>query len=71
MKIVCGAPLLVVVSSRSRALRGEGRLALRKGEGEGLLDAPCANSNPSPQSSPLAEGRGGTTAADLTRSGHY
>jgi hypothetical protein len=35
MKIVCGAPLSIVGSSRSCALRGEGRFCLRKAEGEG------------------------------------
>jgi hypothetical protein len=31
----------------------------------------CENSNLSPQSSPLAKGRGGTTAVELTANGHY
>jgi hypothetical protein len=44
----------------------KGRLALPKGEGQGegcsMRLGRLRNSNPSPQSSPLAKGRDGTTA---------
>jgi hypothetical protein len=70
MKIVCGAPLLVVGSSRSRALRGEGRLALRKGEGgsEDLSSAKCWLQDSTPHLSPLpCKGRGEQMGRVLSR----